>query len=140
MFCDCFGVRDYCVFDSFNIFGYTMVGSAGGFLIAYLLVSAAIYGLGMLLASIAPNIKTANLLCTLVYFPMLFLSGATVPYEVMPKTMQNVVNILPLTQGIKLLKGVSLGEAVDGLLMPLCIMGGLAVLCILISTRLFKWE
>lgn len=121
-------------------FGYIMQGSFISFLVSYMLVTAAVYGLGMLLASISPNIKTANLLCTLVYFPMLFLSGATVPYEIMPKGMQRVVDVLPLTQGIKLLKGFSLGLDVGGLLTPLIIMGGLAIICILASVRLFKWE
>ena len=48
--------------------------------------------------------------------------------------------LLPLTQGIKLLKGFSLGLDIGGLLTPLIIMGGLAIICILASVRLFKWE
>ena len=54
--------------------------------------------------------------------------------------LQNVVDVLPLTQGIKLLKGFSLGLDVGGLLTPLVIMGGLTVVCIAVSFRLFKWE
>lgn len=121
-------------------FGYEMRGSVVGFTLAYCLVIAAIYGIGMMLASVAPNLKTANLLCTLVYFPMLFLSGATVPYEILPSKMQKVTDILPLTQGIKLLKGYSLGLEPNGLMLSVAILAGIAIFTIIISTKCFKWE
>lgn len=121
-------------------FGYSMTGQLLPFLLSYLLVTLAIYGMGMLIASVSPTIKMANLLCTIVYFPMLFLSGATVPYEILPTAMQRVVDFLPLTQGIKLLKGFSLGLEVGSVLLPLCVMGGIAVICIALSVKLFKWE
>lgn len=122
------------------LFKYTMIGSTFKFVLAYLLVAAAMYSLGMLIASLAPNIKTANLVCSLVYFPMIFLSGATVPYEVMPKGVQAVVDILPLTQGIKLLKGVSLGEAAGDLTLQLLLMAGMILICIAGSIKFFRWE
>lgn len=121
-------------------FGYQMNGSLGGFILSYLLVTSAIYSLGMLLASLAPNLKTANLLCTIIYFPMIFLSGATVPYEIMPRSMQKVMDFLPLTQGIKLLKGFSLGLNIEHLLLPILLMSALTVICLTLSIRYFKWE
>lgn len=121
-------------------FGYHMRGSVGAFILSYLLVILAIYGLGMMLASVSPNLKTANLLCSLVYFPMLFLSGATVPYEVMPESMQRVTSVLPLTQGIKLLKGFSLGIEPENLLLSIIVMSALALVTIILSIKFFKWE
>jgi ABC-2 type transport system permease protein len=121
-------------------FGYQMLGSVGGFLLSYLLVTFAMYGIGMMIASVAPNIKMANLLCTLIYFPMLFLSGATVPYEIMPSAMQKVANILPLTQGIKLLKGFSLGLQPENMITSICVMAGIALVSILVAIKFFKWE
>lgn len=122
------------------IFGYRMAGSGLAFLLSYLLVMVTMYGIGMMLASVAPNIKTANLLCTIVYFPMLFLSGATVPYEILPSTMQKVMNILPLTQGIKLLKGFSLGLETEGVWFSVILLVILAGTTIFISIKSFKWE
>jgi ABC-2 type transport system permease protein len=121
-------------------FGYRMPGFFGAFMLSYLLVVAAIYGMGMVIASVSPNMKTANLICSLVYFPMLFLSGATIPYEVMPGAMQKIINVLPLTQGIKLLKGFSLGNDPGNLLFPICLMAGLALFGTVISIKFFKWE
>ena len=121
-------------------FGYRMPGSPWMFLLAYFLVILAMYGIGMMIASVAPNIKTANLLCSLIYFPMLFLSGATVPYEIMPKTMQRITDVLPLTQGITLMKGFSLGTNMGNLLFPVILMLCLAVVSILVSIKFFRWE
>lgn len=61
------------------------------------------------MAILCRTIKSVNAVTSLVYFPMLFLSGATIPYELFPSGLQKVANVLPLTQGIKLMKAVSMG-------------------------------
>lgn len=122
------------------LFGYQMAGSWVQFLGAYALVMLSIYSMGMMVGGVAPNIKTATLLCTILYFPMLIFSGATLPYEVMPAALQKIADILPLTQGIKLIKAASLGLPVDSVLLPVVVMIALAVICISISIRFFKWE
>lgn len=129
------------VYGSYALFfGYRMRGPVWGFIPAYLLVLLSIYSVGMLLASVSPNMKTANLLCSLFYFPMLLLSGATLPYEIMPNMMQKATDFLPLTQGIKLLKESSLGTPLDNILFPVIVMIALAVICIGLSIRFFRWE
>ncbi|MEG0367513.1 MAG: ABC transporter permease, partial [Coprobacillus sp.] len=54
-------------------FGYTIQGSVSMLMVSYCLVMFAMYGIGMLMASICRTVKLANLVCTIVYFPMLFL-------------------------------------------------------------------
>lgn len=121
-------------------FGYEMRGSKVGFVVSYFLVMASMYSLGMLVASICKNIKMANVVCSIVYFPMLFLSGATIPYEIFPKPLQYVASVLPLTQGIKVLKGYSLGLPQENLFIPIIIMLVLTVVGISVSLKVFKWE
>ena len=121
-------------------FDFDMRGSFLHFIPAYLLVLFSIYSIGMMLASISPNIKTANLLCCVFYFPMFFFSGATLPYEIMPAILQRSSDILPLTQGIKLMKATSLGLSLDHMAFPIILMLALAVLCIVLSIRFFRWE
>ena len=89
-------------------FGYRMEGDPFLFIGAFLLVMLSMYSIGMILASLCKTVKIANVVTTFVYFPMLFLSGATIPFELFPDTVQKVCNVLPLTHGIKLLKAVSL--------------------------------
>ncbi len=120
-------------------FGYEMTGSIVKFIFAYFLVMASMYGFGMLIASVCRSLKSANLVCTIVYFPMLFLSGATIPFSILPNALQKLSNILPLTQGIKLLKGYALGIETS-LTIPLLVMVISICITVLLSIKLFKWE
>ena len=90
-----------------------MHGSFGLFLLGYLLVMISIFSIGMMVGGIAKNSKIAGIIASVLYFPMLIFSGATLPYEVMPDSMQKIVNVLPLTQGIKILKNATLGLSTD---------------------------
>lgn len=121
-------------------FSYQLQGSWLEFLGAYLLVMLSMFSIGLLVGGIAPNIKIASVAASLLYFPMLIFSGATLPYEVMPTVLQKVADIMPLTQGIKLLKATSLGLPVDSVLIPVIFMIVITVIGTTISLRFFKWE
>lgn len=120
-------------------FGYEMIGSKLMFIGSYLLVMVSMYSLGLLIASLCRTVKTANVVCSIVYFPMLFLSGATIPFEIFPQQLQVVASLLPLTQGIKLLKSTSLGLETS-LLIPLIALVGSLIIGIILSMRFFRWE
>ena len=114
-------------------FGFRMGGSI-------LLVMLSIFSIGMMVGGISPNSQTASVIASLLYFPMLIFSGATLPYEVMPGALQKIADILPLTQGIKLLKATSLGLPIENTFVPMIVMVVLAVICIGVSLCFFKWE
>lgn len=121
-------------------FGFEMQGSILQFILGWILVMVSMFSIGMMVGGIAKNSKIAGILASVLYFPMLIFSGATVPYEIMPKAMQNVVNILPLTQGIKILKSAVLNQPMDNVLFPILIMVVIAVVCSFVAIRFFKWE
>ncbi len=121
-------------------YGYQFNGSILPFLGAYLMVMLSMFSMGMMVGGIAPNIKIAGVIASLLYFPMLIFSGATLPYEVMPAALQKISDVMPLTQGIKMLKAASLGLPFDSVLLPVIVIIALAVVCISISIRFFKWE
>lgn len=121
-------------------FGYRLYGSWLQFFGAYALVMLSMFSIGLLVGGIAPNTKIASAAASLLYFPMLIFSGATLPYEVMPDALQKVADILPLTQGIKLLKAASLGLPIQSVFVPVVVMILIAVICSVIALRFFKWE
>lgn len=121
-------------------FGLQIHGSIALFLCGYLLVLLSMFSIGILVGGVSPNTKIASVIASILYFPMLIFSGATVPYEIMPDAMQRVADIMPLTQGIKLLKAASLHLPVDRLLLPAIVMTVTAILCILIAIQFFRWE
>lgn len=121
-------------------FGFRMQGSVLAFIGAFMLVLISIYSIGVLIAGVSSNTKVSNILCSVFYFPMLLFSGATLPYEVMPPVLQRVADVMPLTQGIKLLKATSLGLPIETTAIPLVVMALIAVICIVSSVLFFRWE
>lgn len=121
-------------------FGYRMEGDPFLFIGAFLLVMLSMYSIGMILASLCKTVKIANVVTTFVYFPMLFLSGATIPFELFPDTVQKVCNVLPLTHGIKLLKAVSLNMWSQEIWISVALLMAFAVVGCIISVVSFKWD
>lgn len=122
------------------LFGVRLHGSWTVFLGAWFLVMASMFSIGMMAGGLAPDVKTAGIAASLLYFPMLVLSGATLPYEAMPAGLQRAADILPLTQGIKLLKAAFLGLPAEAAGGPLVVMAGLMVVCGGLTLRFFRWE
>ena len=104
-------------------FGYAFTGSWPAFVGSYVLVLAAMLALGMMVGGLAPNEKVAGVLASLLY-----------------QAVQRVADLLPLTQGVKLLKATSLGLPVDQAVVPVAIMAVWAAVCTVIAVRFFKWE
>lgn len=121
-------------------FGYKMQGNVFAFIGAFIFVLVAIYSIGMLVAALAPSMQVAGLICSVLYFPMLILSGTTLPYEIMPKWLQVISDIFPLTQGIKLMKGTSLGTQINDIYIPLIVLSVITVVCTALAIRFFKWD
>ena len=124
----------------FLFFGCRFSGSFGSFLLTYVLVMLSMFSIGLMVGGIAPNMKIASVIASILYFPMLIFSGATLPYEVMPSVLQKAADILPLTQGIKMLKAVSLGFPLETVWKSITIMFAFMIICGGIAVRFFKWE
>jgi ABC-2 type transport system permease protein len=71
---------------------------------------------------------------------MIFLSGATIPFEILPRPVQAAAQIFPAPQGIVLLKAAVLGSPMDGLAVPIAVLSAFAVVSYTVSIRFFKWE
>lgn len=120
-------------------FGFSLKGSWGMFLASFTLITFSMYGIGFMIASISKNMKTANLLATIAYFPMILLSGTMIPYDLMPTILQNIMNIMPLKHGIDLLNTVGLSLTLD-VTGPIVILTVIGVVCTGISIKYFRWQ
>ena len=121
-------------------FKFELRGSGLEFAFGWLLVLVSMFSIGMLVGGIAKNSKQAGMIASVLYFPMLIFSGTTIPYEVMPKAMQRVVDVLPMTQGIKVLKAAALGLPAGEITIPVIILAVIALACTAASIKLFRWE
>lgn len=116
------------------------MGSLSAFLGSWLLTMISTLSIGMLVGGVAKNSKQAGVIASILYFPMLVFSGTTLPMEVMPKAMQNVVRLFPFTQGIELMKATFLGLSMPNPMLPVIVMLGVTVVCSGAAIRFFKWE
>lgn len=123
-----------------NIFlGFRLPGSWIQFIGAFALVMISMFSIGTLVGGVSPNTKAASIIASILYFPMLIFSGATLPYEIMPP-LQKIADVMPLTQGIKILKAAALDKPMGNIALPLIIICTVAIVCTVISIKFFKWE
>ena len=115
-------------------------GNAFQVFVAFVLGCASFFALGFVLASLTPTARTAQALAMLIFFPMMFLSGATIPREVLPETIRTYAQFLPLTHVVNLLRGLWVGESLAAHGKELAVLGSLLVLGVGVSVKTFRWE
>ena len=120
-------------------FGYRMPGNVFAYLAAWLLTMISMFSIGLMVASLCRTTKTMNVATSLLYFPMLLFSGATIPAEVFPAWFQAIAKLMPLGVGIDLLKSVSMG-CYDRIIFPVITLMAITVICGTIAVKTFRWE
>ncbi|MCF6468238.1 ABC transporter permease [Nonomuraea sp. MG754425] len=109
-----------------------------GFVLVFLLGSAAMMAIGLVIAALARNAKTAPGIGSAVMFPLLFLAGMWVPRDIMPDALRVVSDFSVSGPFAQALRDTWAGHPPQLLHLAvigagLAIFGGLAV-------RLFRWE
>ena len=129
----------YCEEVGCDVWGVRLHGSLLAFLGSWALTMISTLSVGMLAGGVAKDSKQASVIASILYFPMLVFSGTTLPIEVMPKAMQKIVSVFPLTQGLTMMKNTFLGVSTGSILLPLCVMIGVTTLCTVLAVRFFRW-
>jgi ABC-2 type transport system permease protein len=95
---------------------------------------------GYVIASLAPSARAANIIGLAILYPMIFLSGAGMPLEILPEGLRKVSSIIPLTYVVKLLRGVWFGAPIQDLWPSIIVLGVMLIVFGLLAAKLFKWE
>ena len=99
--------------------------------------------MGMIIAAVVNSAQEANIVIQILYLPMLFLSGATFPVQIMPTWVQSVAHFLPATYLNEGLKGILMGQPLQSLTdnweatIALLIT---TVVGLFVGIKLFRWE
>ena len=93
---------------------------------------------GYLVASLAPTARAASVGGQLLYMPMIFVSGATMPLSIMPDGIQAVSQWLPMTHIVILMQDIWFGRGVP--MLSVWVLVGILVVGGALSARLFRWE
>ncbi|MGD8752358.1 MAG: ABC transporter permease, partial [Anaerolineales bacterium] len=108
--------------------------------LAFVLGSLSFFSLGFVLASVMPTARTAQVVGMVIFYPMLFLSGAGMPLELLPDGVRKFSNFLPLTHVVTLLRGLWTGDAWNQHITEVIVLVSLLVVGVLISAKTFRWE
>jgi len=108
--------------------------------LAFMLSSLSFFSLGFVLASVMPNARTAQVVGMVIFYPMLFLSGAGMPLEILPEGLRNISKFLPLTYVVTLLRGLWIGGTWNQHITEVIVLASLLVAGVLISAKTFRWE
>lgn len=122
------------------VFGLRIAGSWLNVLTAFTLSAMAFYSVGYLLASLAPTARIAQAVGMVIFFPMMFLSGAGMPLQLLPESLSKVSDFLPLSYVVRLLQGLWFGDAWLALWLPTLVLLALLVVGTATSVRFFRWE
>jgi ABC-2 type transport system permease protein len=106
----------------------------------FVLSCLSFYALGFILAGLMPNARTAQVVGMVFLYPMLFLSGAGFPRELLPEAIKKVSAFLPLTYVVNLLRGLWIGEAWSQHTTNVIVLAGMLVVGVLVSVKTFRWE
>ncbi|MDG4830123.1 ABC transporter permease [Solwaraspora sp. WMMD1047] len=109
-----------------------------GFGLAFVLGSAAMCAVALLIAAVAPSARASSGIGTLVYFPLMFFAGVWTPGPVMPDLVRRISDYTPLGAASQALQDSFAGawpSALHVAVMTILTLGLGAV-----SARFFRWE
>jgi ABC-2 type transport system permease protein len=109
-------------------------------LAGFVLSSLSFFSLGFILAALIPTARTAQVVGMVLLYPMLFLSGAGFPRELLPAAVKKVSTFLPLTYVVNLLRGLWIGDHWSGHITEVIVLGGMLTAGVIISVATFRWE
>lgn len=122
------------------VYQVSFTGNALSLIAGFVLSSLSFFGIGFILAGTMPTARTAQVVAMVLLYPMLILSGAAWPRELMPGAIQKVSAFIPLTYVVNLLSGLWNGEAWSGHLLDVGVLAALLVIGVVVSVKTFRWE
>ena len=123
-------------------FGYGMRfdGNWASVLAGFSLSSLAMFACGYLIAGIAPTARIAQTTGMVIAFPMMFLSGATMPLQVLPESVRTVSRFLPVTYVVKLMQGLWKGDSWSAHGIDVAVLFAVLAAGVILAARTFRWE
>ncbi len=122
------------------VYGMRFDGSVINVVGAFVLCWLSCFSLGFVLACVAPTTRTARAVAMVLFYPMIFLSGATMPLEAMSENMRRCVKVLPLTHVVTLLRGMWVGDTWGQHVTEVIVLGAVLVVGVAVSAKTFRWE
>ncbi|WP_043622702.1 ABC transporter permease [Nonomuraea candida] len=121
-----------------TVLGAHLPTAAPAVALVFLLGTASMFAVGLLVAALAPNGRAANGFGVLLYFPMAYLAGLIQPRDQLPELVARIGEYTPLGAFGQSLRDVWAGTAPSPLLLG--VMAAYAAVISVAAARLFRWE
>ncbi|MGI8881309.1 MAG: ABC transporter permease [Jatrophihabitans sp.] len=109
-----------------------------GFVVTYALAAAALLGIGVFVAAVAPSAKVANAVGAMLFFPMMFFAGLWLPRAQMPSALRHISDYTPLGATVQAMQDATQGQFPGAL--QLGVLAAYAVMFGALAVRMFRWE
>ncbi len=119
-------------------FGAKLPSLTFGLIFAFLLSCLSLYALTMMISNFISNVTAARAVFMAIFFPMMFISGGTIPLQFLPGTIQKIAEFLPLTYVVNLVQAAYFQQTLPQT--AIFVLSGILVVCTVIGSRSFRWE
>jgi ABC-2 type transport system permease protein len=123
---------------SVAVYGALVPKSPGALMFSIALTAAALFPVGLLIASVARTATGASVIGRLAFFPMIFFAGLWWPRELMPGVLQGVSNFTPLGAAVEAMQDSMQGQFPPA--EPLLVLVAYALVFGFMAKRFFRWE
>jgi len=106
--------------------------------LAIIISGLSFLSVGFVLASLVPTSSAAQAVGMAFYFPMMFLSGAALPQQMLPDGLVEFSRLLPLTYVVNLIQDLWYGDGWN--MTALVVLLGMTIVATAVSVRTFRWE
>jgi ABC-2 type transport system permease protein len=131
-------------FLAIRIFHMASIVNAGSLLSAFVLITLGTItfaALGLIVASITNTMQETQIINQMIWFLFLGISGATIPFPLLPRMVQAIAVFLPATYLVSGLQRTMIDHAnLLELGMYLASLSGCALIAFLIAAQLFRWD
>jgi len=122
------------------VFHIRFEGNILSVLAGFLLGTTAFFALGYLIAGLAPTARSAQTVGMILAFIMMFISGATIPLEVLPAKVRAISQYIPLTHVVTLMRGLWFGDSWGQHWKEVAVLVGCLLVGGALAVKTFRWE
>jgi ABC-2 type transport system permease protein len=123
---------------SMTAFGVPAPKSPGGLAVSFLLATAGLFAIGLLIAAVARTSAAVNVIGRVTFFPLMFFAGLWLPRALMPSALLDISNYTPLgamVQAVQASMKTGFPPAA-----PLLVLAAYAVVFGYLARHFFRWE
>jgi len=123
-----------------TFFAINWQGGIVGFVFAVILSTTSILSIGFIIASMVRTARFAQMVATMILYPLLGLSGLFVSIDEFPGVLRTLALLSPLTHAVRLTEGAWNGEPLGNYVVSIAMLVGTTIACVLLSSKVFRWE